>query len=188
MKNKIKLVILAMVSMLVVTGCSAKSPSKVVEDYFKEIKKGELAELSDYVLKDDSQEESETEAEKEESKDDPIMDEAMNLYFSSIDVKVLSENIEEEKAIVEVEFTGYNLSNILLEVLQENFASLFSEEQMTDEEVSKMYLDKIQNGKIETRKGKLNLTKVEKEWKLVVDEDYSTLIMGSAELENEKSK
>lgn len=88
----------------------------------------------------------------------------MELYVSQINVKVLSEDIKEDKATVEVEYTGYN----------------------TD--MSRSFLENLKAGKVETRKGKLNLTKVDKAWKIDIDDDYNALIFGGAEMSPENMK
>lgn len=185
MKNKLKLILLVMLSMLVVSGCSGKSPSAVVEDYFTEVKKGKSAEVSKYLLDNEKEESTEL---KEEEKEDPIMDEAVNLYMSEMSVKVLSENVEEDKATVEVEFTGYNMSNMFLEIVQESLANAFSGVEMSDADMSRSFLEKVKSGKVETRKGKINLSKVDKDWKINIDSDYNALIFGNAEMSPNKAK
>lgn len=186
MKSKLKLLLVSILAMVVVTGCSGKSPSKVVEEYFTEVKKGQSADVSQYIL--DSEEEDEEETNTEEEKEDPIMEEAISIYLSKIEVKVLSETIEEDRATVEVEFTGLNMANMFLEIVQDSFESLFSGVEMTDAEMSRNFLEKVESGKIETRKGKLNLTKVDKTWKIDTDDDYNALIFGSAEMSVDKVK
>ena len=186
MINKIKLLLVAIISMVVVTGCSGKSPTTVVEEYFKEVKKGESANVSEYLVSTES--EKEAEENTEEEKEDPIMEEAMKLYLSEMNVKVLSENIEEDKATVEIEYTGYNMSNMFLEIVQESLANVFSGVEMSDADMSRSFLEKVKTGKIETRKGKINLTKVDKAWKIDSDDDYNTLIFGSAEMSANKTK
>ncbi|MGL6108373.1 hypothetical protein [Romboutsia sp.] len=182
MKNKFKLILLTLLSMVVVTGCSSKPPSTVVEEYFTEVKKGQSANVSEYLI--DSKDDTET----EEKSEDPIMDEAMNIYMSKMDVKVLSENIEEDKAIVEVEFTGFNMSNMFLQIVQESLEKAFSGVEMSDAQMSRSFLEKVKSGKVETRKGKLNLTKVDKVWKIKSDSDYNALIFGNPEMKANKVK
>ena len=45
MKNKLKIMIVALLSMVIVTGCGTKSPTEVVNDYFNEIKKAKMLKL-----------------------------------------------------------------------------------------------------------------------------------------------
>lgn len=188
MKNKLKLILLTLLLMMIVVGCSAKKPSTVVEEYFTEVKKGQSAEASEYLL--DSNDSTDTEENKkgEEASEDPIMEEAMNLYMSKMDVKILSENVEDDKATVEVELTGLNLSNMFLEIVQDSFANIFSGEEMSEIDMGRSMLEKVKNGKLETRTGKINLTKVDKNWKLSGDDDYNALIFGNPEMTAEKVK
>ena len=40
MKNKLKIMMMVVLSMFIVTGCATTSPTEVVNNYFEEIKKG----------------------------------------------------------------------------------------------------------------------------------------------------
>ena len=48
--KKIKIILMIVLSMAIVTGCGAKSPTEVVNHYFSEMKKGENADLANYLL------------------------------------------------------------------------------------------------------------------------------------------
>ena len=50
MKNKLKIMMMVVLSMFIVTGCATTSPTEVVNNYFEEIKKGENAEVTEYLL------------------------------------------------------------------------------------------------------------------------------------------
>lgn len=188
MKNKLKIMMMAILSIFILTGCGTKSPTEVVNSYFDEIKKGENAEVTEYLLESVESEEDSTDS--DENQADPKMEEAMKLYLSKIDAKVLSENIEKDKATVEVEVSGLNFSNIILEVLQESLSSAFSGVEMSDEEISNSVLEKVKSGKIETRTGTVTLSKDEKEWKInTEDESFMGLIFGKAqELDSSTAK
>ena len=47
MKNKLKIMMMVVLSMFIVTGCATTSPTEVVNNYFEEIKKGENAEVTE---------------------------------------------------------------------------------------------------------------------------------------------
>lgn len=189
MKNKLKIMMMVVLSMFIVTGCATTSPTEVVNNYFEEIKKGENAEVTEYLLESVESTDAGTESD-DETEVDPKMDEAMKLYLSKIDAKVLSENIDKDKATVEVEVSGLNFSNIILELLEESLANAFSGVEMSDEDMSNSILEKIKSGKVETRTGTVTLSKVDKEWKIdSEDESFMGLIFGKAqELDNSGAK
>ena len=183
MKNKLKIMIVALLSMVIVTGCGTKSPTEVVNDYFNEIKKGENAEVTEYLLENIESTEDSTESTEsnDETSQDPKIEEAMKLYLSKLDAKVLSENIDKDKATVEVELSGLNFSNIILEIVQESISNVFSGVEMSDEDMSNSILEKVKSGKVETRTGNITLSKVDKEWKINTDdESFMGLILGKA--------
>ncbi len=228
MKNKLKMMITVALSMVIVTGCGAKSPTEVVNSYFEEIKKGENAQVTEYILENvESIEENTTNSEEvkedskmeeamkiylskldakvlseeidgdkasveveikenttnsEEVKEDSKMEEAMKIYLSKLDAKVLSEEIDGDKASVEVEITGLNFSNIILEILGETLSNAFSGIETTEEDTSNSVLEKVKNGKVETRTGNVTLSKVDKVWKIESeDESFMGLVLGKGQ-------
>ncbi|MDK2562235.1 DUF4878 domain-containing protein [Romboutsia sedimentorum] len=183
MKNKLKLIIMVILSMAILTGCSGKSPSDVVESYFSEIKTGENADVTNYIS--DTIKEN-TDKKEEKAKEDPKMNEAMKIFMSNIDAKVLSEKIDGDNATVEVELKGFNLSNIVVEILQENLSNMFSGKELKEDEVSQSILEKVKTAKVETRKGTINLSKVDKKWKIKTDDKAISLIFGKTEELNKK--
>lgn len=184
--KKIKIMLMIVLSMAVVTGCGAKSPTEVVNHYFSEIKKGENADLANYLLENVELQNKEDDKDKDEESD-PKMEEAMKIYLSKLDSKVLSEKIDGDEATVEVEVTGLNFSNIILEILQESLANVFTGNEMTDEDMSNSVLEKVKSGKVDTRTGTISLSKVDKEWKINTDdESFMGLIFGKAEGFNNK--
>lgn len=178
MKNKLKLLIVMVISIIALTGCKATTPTDVVTEYFKEIKNGTNADVSAY-LQESVEQSTSQEAATEEV--DPKIDEAMKIVTTKIKAKPLSEEIKEDKAVVQVEVEGINLSNIMLEIIGEAFNKAFSGEELTEDDTSNMILEKVKNAQTETRTGKVNLTKVDEKWKIEVDEDLMALILGTAD-------
>lgn len=178
MKNKIKIILMAVLSMVVVTGCSSTSPTQVVESYFNEIKSGENADIEKYLL--DAVNQSGTD-ETSSTEEDPAMDEAIKLYLEKLDVKSVSEKIDGESATVEVEVTGLSFGKMILEVLEESLNDMFSGTEIDDSEMSNSILEKVKSYETETRKGKVNLTKTDKEWKINIDDSLMSLVFGNVE-------
>lgn len=178
MRNKVRLMLIAMLSMFVITGCSSVSPTKVVEAYFSEIKSGENADVEKYLSEAANSAENDSDVEVEE---DPKMNEAIAMYLEKLDAKCISENIDGENATVDVEIKGLNFGKIIVEVLQESISNLFSGSQVDDSEISTSFLEKVSTGEVESRTGKVNLSKADKEWKINVDDDLMSLIFGSME-------
>lgn len=177
MKNRIKLVLIIALSMIALVGCKGESPTNVVESYFKEIKAGENADVAKYML-DNIENSKDADSSKES---DPKMEETIKIYLSKLDAKVISEKIDGENATVEVELTGLNFGKIMVEVLQENLADMFGGNEAAADNLDNDFLEKVKTSKVETRKGKVNLTKEDKGWKIKQDNDLNSLIFGSVE-------
>ena len=106
------------------------------------------------------------------------MEEALKLYLSKIDAKVLSEEISGDNATVEVEINGPNISNIMGEVIDESLADAFSGKETDEYYISQIFLEKVESSKSETRSGKVNLIKEGNEWKVKSDDEIVNLILG----------
>ena len=103
------------------------------------------------------------------------------MYLSKIDAKVLSEKVNEDKAIVKVEIKAPNYSNLLLAVMEESIADTFNGKEVKQADVEKNLEEKIKSSKAETRSGQINLTKKDNEWKIKSDENITNLLLGEAD-------
>ncbi len=175
MRNKIALALIVVLSMVVLAGCGGNSPTDVVNSYFKEIKSGENNEVSNYIV-GTVDEQTATDQDT-----DPKLEEAISIYVSKLDAKVLSEKVDGDKATVEVELNGLNFGQMMITVLQENIADIFSGKEQSSEDIGADFLAAVKSAKPESRKGKINLTKVDNKWKIEQDNDLITLVFGSVE-------
>ncbi len=178
MKNKIKLLLTLIIATLSLTGCTVNGPTDIVETYFREIKNGEIKDVSKY-LKESMEQNTNSEEPSEEI--DPKMEEVMKILTSKLNAKVISEEIKDDKAVVTVEVEGINFSNIFLEIIGEAFNKAFSGEEMDENAMNDMILEKVKNAQTETRTGKVNLTMVDNEWKIETDEEIMSLILGNTQ-------
>ncbi|WP_018591313.1 DUF4878 domain-containing protein [Terrisporobacter glycolicus] len=181
MSKKLSVLMAAILSLsMMLVGCKSESPTDVVNTYFTQLKKGDSEEASKFIEETISETEEETgdKAAKEKT------DEALKIYLSKMDAKVLSEKVDGDNATVEVELSSLNFGNMLIEVMQEGLADAFSGKEVDDDYMSKSLLEKVKSGKVETRTGKVNLTKKDKVWTIKSDDDILTLMLGKAKLED----
>lgn len=174
--KKLKLISLVMLSTIIL-GCSLKKPSNIVEEYFTEIKKSEPINIPVDLISNN-----------QDTKVVDMMDEAMSLYLNEIKIKILSENINEKKATVEVELTGLNMANMYVEINKEYLGNSFGNGEISSERLSRGLLEKAMLEEPETRKGTINLTKVNKAWKIKIDSDYNSLVYGTSDIPINKLK
>ena len=181
MRKKLVVLITIILSLsMMLVGCKIESPTDVVNSYFTQLKNGDSEQANEFIESAISQSEEETSDQtKEETEEtDEIMEEAFKLYLSKIDVKVLSEEVDGDNAVVEVEINGPNFSNMMMEVIQEALADAFSGKEMDDDYMSRSFLEKVKSSKNEVRTGKVNLTKEDKQWKIKSDDDVTNLMLG----------
>ena len=89
MSKKLALLIVATLSLgMMLVGCKSESPTDVVNEYFEQIKKGDNEQAAEFIESTMSQTKEETSAQAEEETD-KVMEEALKIYLSRLDAKVL---------------------------------------------------------------------------------------------------
>lgn len=189
MSKKLAILMATILSLsMMLVGCKSESPTDVVNTYFAQLKKGDSEEASKFI--EDTISETEDEAgdkagdKAADEQTDEVMDEALKIYLSKMDAKVLSEKVDGDNATVEVELSSLNFGNMLVEIMQEGLADAFSGKEVDDDYMSKSLLEKVKSGKVETRTGKVNLTKKDKVWTIKSDDDIVALMLGQASIED----
>ncbi|WP_158534724.1 DUF5105 domain-containing protein [Romboutsia maritimum] len=177
MKNKIIYLLTVIISSISLVACTTNTPTSVVNNFFKDIK----PQMQDYLKNTISNDKNTEKLSKE------IQDELIN-KFSKVQGKVLSEKIDKDKAQVEVELRSINLGKILGEVFKENISQAFSGEELSEEAISNMLIEKIKEAQISTRKGTIDLVKVDGNWEIDNKKSLASLILGvNEEIFNDKS-
>ncbi|KHS56336.1 MULTISPECIES: DUF4878 domain-containing protein [Terrisporobacter] len=190
-KTVLALLMIMLFIPMMLTGCKSETPTDVVNTYFSSIKKSDSKEaqkliedtISDEILNEETGTTSTQDETSETSKkeDGQKLDESLKMYLSKIDAKVLSEKVNEDKAIVKVEIKAPNYSNLLLAVMEESIADTFNGKEVKQADVEKNLEEKIKSSKAETRSGQINLTKKDNEWKIKSDENITNLLLGEAD-------
>ena len=164
-----------------IVGCSTQTPTDVVQSYFKELENGDSQKATAYF-------ENVFPSNEEETEEDEVSKEIITKYISRIDAKVVSEEVNEDTATVEVEIEAPNLSNLVMEVFQESLVYAFGGTDMSEEDMNEILLEKVDSGECEIRTGKINLVKEDNEWKIKSDDNIIALMLGEAKVENEVNK
>ena len=172
MRKKLAILIITILSLgMILVGCKSKTPTEVVNAYFTELKNGDSEQAAEFI-------ESNTSQTDEADETDKVMEEALKLYLSKIDAKVLSEEISGDNATVEVEINGPNFSIIMGEVIDKSLADAFSGVDTDEYYISKVFLEKVESSTSETRTGKVHLIKEGNEWEVKSDDEIVNLILG----------
>lgn len=189
MKNfkRIALILAMMLSTVLLYGCGGKTPTAVVNEYFEKIKSGDtdVQQLFSMV-----EEETENAEENEgNSQEDNFSEEVQNKLLEKlkeITYTVNSETIDGDNAKVNVTVKGMDLNIVIGKVMQEAFSfaltQAFSGTEMTEEEndayfnnLFSKYLDEVTYSE---RTLDIELTKVDKEWKIKETDTISKLLLG----------
>ncbi|MGG7058967.1 DUF5105 domain-containing protein [Clostridium tertium] len=185
--KKLALILAMMLSTVLLYGCGGKTPTAVVNEYFEKIKSGDtdVQQLFSMV-----EEETENAEENEgNSQEDNFSEEVQNKLLEKlkeITYTVNSETIDGDNAKVNVTVKGMDLNIVIGKVMQEAFSfaltQAFSGTEMTEEEndayfnnLFSKYLDEVTYSE---RTLDIELTKVDKEWKIKETDTISKLLLG----------
>lgn len=158
--------ILMMCLALFIGGCSLSSPSKAIEDYVKYLKSDNTANAiglpntssSGQVLSE--------------------ADEIAKILYSNIDVKVLKESIDENKATVNVEVNGLDYGQIVSDVVDANMTYIYWGLSLPLEFMYPKVLEEVKVSSTKTRKGNLTLNKIDDKWEIDFNDEFYYLMLG----------
>jgi hypothetical protein len=180
--KKLALILVMMLSTVLLYGCGGPSPTDVVNEYFVKTQKGDTDIEKLFVM-------VEEEGEEETVKSDTFSEDAQKKLLEKIKeitYKVNSETIDGDNAKVNVNVKGMDFNIVLGKVMQEAFSFAFTQAfsgvEMTDEEnnayfnnLLSKYLDEVTYSE---RTLDVDLTKVDKEWRLQESDALSKLLLG----------
>lgn len=170
--KSIKVIVAGCFVALLLIGCGMSSPTSVVENYFHKLQQGDLSEMNQYLLESLG---SDTTSETE----NPEINTILAKYLETIEITVLNETISGDDASVEVERKGINFGIMVLEIFQESLAAAFSGTELSEEYMNAVMLEKVETATIETWNGTINLKKTDGEWKIVNDDAFEFVLIGS---------
>ena len=188
--KKLALILAMMLSIVLLYGCGGKAPTAVVNEYFEKIKSGDtdVQQLFSMI----EEEADKVEEADENSESDNLSEEVQNKLLEKvkeITYTVNSETIDGDNAKVNVTVKGMDLNIVIGKVMQEAFSfaltQAFSGTEMTEEESDAYYNSLFSNylDEVTYSDGTLDieLTKVDKEWKISEDSIITKLLFGMDE-------
>ena len=178
--KKVSLLLATMLTTtLLLHGCGGKTPTDVVNQYLKKVKKADMnvAELVDGI---EEQEEVESKSFSEDT------EKKLKKKIKGMTYKINSETIDGETAKVNVTVKGPDLNIVIAKVMQESMGFIFTQSisgtEMTEEQSNtyfdglfSKYLDEITYSE---RTDDISLIKVDGKWKIEQDDSLSTLMYG----------
>lgn len=182
--KRLSVILLVMISTVSLYGCGGKTPTNVVNEYFQKVQKGDTDVKKLFDMAEDS------EKGKEQSvKNDNFSEETQKKLLEKIKgmtYKVNSETIDGDNAKVNVTVKGMDLNVVLGKTIKEAFglafAQAFSGTKMSDEENNAQFNELFNKylGEVtySDRTLDVELTKVDKQWKIKEGNAISKLLLG----------
>lgn len=165
MRKKTK-IILMMCLTLFISGCSLSSPSRTIDKYVKYLKSNNTANAIGIPNTSSSGEIL------------PEADQIAKILYSNIDVKVLKESIDGNKATVNVEVSGIDYGQIVNDVIDANMTYIYWGLTLPREFIYPKILEEVKGASTKTRKGNLTLNKVDNKWEIDFNDEFYYLMLG----------
>lgn len=173
-----------MLSIGVLYGCKASTPTDTTNKYFEKIKNGDADVQKLFTMSEESDKKD-----NESIKADTFSEDTQKKMLDKlkgINYKVNSESVEGDTAKVNVTVKGMDLNVVLGKVMQEAFTYIltqsFSGVQMSDADndayFNSLLIKPLDEVTYSERTADIELTKVDKEWKIKESSALSKLLIG----------
>lgn len=187
MKNlkKLAVILIFLLSTVSLYGCGGNSPTDVVNEYFKKVKSGDSDIQNLFTMVEEDAKQENDEALDNESFSEETQNKLLE-KMKEITYTVNSETIDGDNAKVNVTVKGMDFNIVLGKAMQEAFSYLFTQAfsgiEMTDEQ-SDAYFNELINKHLDEvtyseRTEDVELTKVDKDWKIKEGSAISKLLLG----------
>lgn len=187
MKNlkKLAVILIFLLSTVSLYGCGGNSPTDVVNEYFKKVKSGDSDIQNLFTMVEEDAKQENEEALDNESFSEETQNKLLE-KMKEITYTVNSETIDGDNAKVNVTVKGMDFNIVLGKAMQEAFSYLFTQAfsgiEMTDEQ-SDAYFNELINKHLDEvtyseRTEDVELTKVDKDWKIKEGSAISKLLLG----------
>lgn len=182
--KKLSVILVMMLSTVLLYGCGGNTPKVVVNDYFQKVQKGDTDIQELFAVVEGTEEGTEENLENNNFSEET--QEKLLGKLKEITYKINSETIDGDNAKVNVTVKGMDFNIILGKVMQEAFSFMFTQAfsgvEMTEEEndayfntLLNKYLDEVTYSE---RTLDIELTKIDKEWKIKESNAISKLLLG----------
>lgn len=189
MRKILSTIMVVMMITVSLVGCGeADSPKVAIKTYLEEVKQGNNEDIKEMILTTIEEDVNPNGKEKilsEESFSKGV-EKAMNDALGKIEYKIDEEKIDGDKATVSVSLNNVNFSNIFMQFfhkyMTEKLNMSFDGQEVSKEDLTKLFEDILvelmNTSEQETRKGDINLIKVDGKWTIDKDESFNELMLG----------
>lgn len=182
--KKLTVILGLMLSMGVLYGCKASTPTDTTNKYFEKIKNGDADVQKLFTMSEESDQKT-----NESIKADTFSEDTQKKLLDKlkgITYKVNSESIEGDTAKVNVTVKGMDLNVVLGKVMQEAFTYIltqsFSGVEMSDADndayFNSLLIKHLDEVTYSERTADIELTKVDKDWKIKESNELSKVLIG----------
>lgn len=189
--RKLALLSLFIMSMTFLYGCQPDGPSGAVETFLKEVKKGDKADpkIVGDVLKGTLRSIN-AEENAAEGTMSPEVTQKLSEVVKNLEYKINSENIQGDKATVNVTVTRPDIGSVIVTSIQKVLSLTYSDSvsgnPRSDTEIEKLYneslLESLDEVKYTDQVGDIDLEKKNDEW-VIINTDKLTKLLFNIDLE-----
>ena len=183
----IAVVVIAVVA-IVATILFGNNPEKTIDETFTDLKEGNMDVLLEYTSTEETDNSFENELTEglingtDSTENTELEKEILNSCFSQLEWKIAETKKDGDTAVVTVDITNKDFSNVMQEIFSEMmaqaFASAFNGQEMTEEDTMKLMKEKIDEvTATTTNTEKINMVKEDGIWKFSDSDELANMLL-----------
>lgn len=183
----IAVVVIAVVA-IVATILFGNNPEKTIDETFTALKEGNMDVLLEYTSTEETDNSFENELTEglingtDSTENTELEKEILNSCFSQLEWKIAETKKDGDTAVVTVDITNKDFSNVMQEIFSEMmaqvFASAFTGQEMTEEDTMKLMKEKIDEvTATTTNTEKINMVKEDGIWKFSDSDELANMLL-----------
>lgn len=179
MKAKVLIISLILLILLLITACSSVPPQNTIQNFFQALQQQKIEEAAKYVSGNKAPITYESEEQKQ----------IIQSYINKLKCEVISSEVKGNEATIKVKIISPDLLRIatkaMSELLPMAFASAFSDNQSSNEEMNKMalqyFLNSLNDPNVPTTvtETDIKLVKDKGQWLIQPTDDFTNALTGN---------
>ena len=166
-------IVAVIIAIVLIMSLFQDKPEKTLGDMFSALKAGDFLKVQEYVNYDEVMDSSDIFDEEN------MNVEAQKLLFDRLEWNVKNVNIENDKAVIEVDVTNKDLKTVIGNYMQKALQDLFSGQNIEDTDIENYLMEELKSDSVQmtTSTRNIELTKQDEKWKVTANNELIDAIL-----------
>ena len=166
-------IVAVIIAIVLIMSLFQDKPEKTLGDMFSALKAGDFLKVQEYVNYDEVMDSSDIFDEEN------MNVEAQKLLFDRLEWDVKNVNIENDKAVIEVDVTNKDLKTVIGNYMQKALQDLFSGQNIEDTDIENSLMEELKSDSVQmtTSTRNIELTKQDEKWKVTANNELIDAIL-----------